>query len=69
MDSKANFEETFWGDVMDFFRVFVLDKAKDTNKDALVSKGKVAGKQGMLWLSWHHGDIGNCSTDIVNFRI
>ena len=54
---------------MDFFRVFVLDKAKDTNKDALVSKGKVAGKQGMLWLSWHHGDIGNCSTDIVNFRI
>ena len=33
---------------MNFLGFFVLDKAKDTNKDELVSKGKVPGKQTIL---------------------
>ena len=53
---------------MNFLGFFVLDKAKDTNKDELVSKGKVPGKQTILWLSWHHNDVSSSSNDIITLE-
>ena len=40
-------------------------KQKRQNKDVLANKGKVLGKQTILWLKWwRHGDVGNSTTDI-----
>ena len=52
-------------DVMKILFFLFWIKQKRQNKDVLANKGKVLGKQTILWLKWwRHGDVRNSTTDI-----